>query len=113
MIDPLWVGHHPMYFSQFTASFLRCGAPVIGLCPDPPAAERDFIRSLDPEHAAESRRRVHFAPLPTGKRSFFNGRFEGDPLRTFARWRHAADSLAGSPDSADTLSGSSSSSSGT
>ena len=23
LVDPLWVGHHPMYFSQFTAAFLR------------------------------------------------------------------------------------------
>ena len=31
LVDPLWVGHHPMYFSQFTASFLRLGAFVIGI----------------------------------------------------------------------------------
>lgn len=86
LVDPIWVGHHPMYFTQFTASFLRCGARVIGLCPDPEAAARNL--------GEMGGNRVHFAHLPTGKRSFFNGRFEGDPARTFARWKRAADHLA-------------------
>ena len=95
LIDPLWVGHHPMYFSQFTASFLRCGARVIGLCPEPEAALRRPRRaSVDAETAGKLGALVHFHKLPTGKRSFFNGRFEGDPLRTFSRWRSAADTLA-------------------
>ncbi|MEY3897159.1 MAG: hypothetical protein RLZZ214_2680 [Verrucomicrobiota bacterium] len=91
LVDPLWVGHHPMYFSQFTASFLRSGARVIGLCPEPEAARRDLLQVVDPEILAS---RVHFHRLPAGGRSFFNGRFEGDPIRTFARWRAAADTLA-------------------
>lgn len=93
LIDPLWSGHHPMYFTQFTASFLRCGARVIGLCPDPEAARRNLkaASGQDPEGWAAMTR---FSHLPTGKRSFFNGRFEGDPVRTFDRWRKAADALA-------------------
>lgn len=94
LIDPLWVGHHPMYFSQFTASFLRCGARVIGLCPEPAAAFEALTRSVDEETAAKLGDHVHFEKLPSGKRSFFNGRFEGDPIRTFKRWRTAADKLA-------------------
>lgn len=94
LIDPLWVGHHPMYFSQFTASFLRAGASVIGLCPEPESARRDLLASVDGETAAAVTKRVHFHKLPAGKRSFFNGRFEGDPVRTFSRWRRAADTLA-------------------
>lgn len=90
LIDPLWIGHHPMYFSQFSASFLRLGARVIGLCPQPEAARNDLARSIDPQMAAG---RVHFAELPAGKRSFLNGRFEGDPIRTFARWKRAAEAL--------------------
>jgi hypothetical protein len=90
LVDPLWIGHHPMYFSQFTASFLRSGARVIGLCPEPDAARRDLLQVVDPEIVAD---RVHFHRLPAGGRSFFNGRFEGDPVRTFARWRTAADTL--------------------
>ena len=94
LIDPLWIGHHPMYFSQFTASFLRCGARVIGLCPEPAAALENLRRAVDPDTGGRLADLVHFAKLSTGKRSFFNGRFEGDPVRTFARWRHAADALA-------------------
>jgi hypothetical protein len=91
LVDPLWVGHHPMYFNQFTASFLRAGARVIGLCPEPEAACEDLARSLPAGSTLDS---VHFAKLPTGGRSFFNGKFEGDPARTFTRWRRAADTLA-------------------
>lgn len=94
LIDPLWSGHHPMYFSQFAASFLRCGARVIGLCPEPAAAFEDLSRSVAENTTSELRNLVHYARLSTGKRSFFNGRFEGDPVRTFARWRTAADTLA-------------------
>ena len=94
LVDPLWIGHHPMYFSQFTASFLRSGAKVIGLCPKPDAAMDDLRKSLAGESAHGIEERVFFHELPGGKRSFFNGRFEGDPLRTFLRWKNAADHLA-------------------
>ncbi len=94
LIDPLWVGHHPMYFSQFTASFLRCGARVIGLCPEPAAAMDALARSVDSDTAGRLDELVHFAKLPSGRRSFFKGRFEGDPARTYSRWRTAAETLA-------------------
>jgi hypothetical protein len=94
LIVPLWIGHHPMYFSQFTASFLRAGAQVIGLCPEPEAAMVGLLNALDAGTAESITRRVYFHHLATGKRSFFNGRFEGDPVRTFARWKTAADALA-------------------
>ncbi len=89
LIDPLWIGHHPMYFCQFAASFLRCGACVIGLCPEPEQALDDLRQSVDPDTAGQLDDLVHFEYLAPGKRSFFNGRFEGDPLRTFQRWRNA------------------------
>lgn len=89
LVDPLWIGHHPMYFSEFTASFLRVGARVIGLCPQPDAARTDIL-SLQPE-AGDL---VHHHLLPAGKRSILNGRFEGDPIRTYQRWRRASDVLA-------------------
>jgi hypothetical protein len=94
LIDPVWVGHHPMYFSQFIASFLRVGARVIALCPQPDAARDDLARSADGEFLSQPEHAVHFAKLPTGGRSFFNGKFEGDPARTFTRWRRAADAVA-------------------
>ncbi len=93
LIDPLWMGHHPMYFSQFTASFLRNGAKVIGLCPAPDSAMKDLRKAIGGE-TADLDGHVSFHELPSGKRSFFNGRFEGDPLRTFLRWKNAADHLA-------------------
>jgi glycosyltransferase involved in cell wall biosynthesis len=91
LVDPLWVGHHPMYFTQFSGSFLRAGARVIGLCPDPQAALGN-LNAAFPD--ADTGGRVRTFKLPTGRRSFFKGRFEGDPARTFDRWRKAADALA-------------------
>ncbi len=92
LVDPLWIGHHPMYFSQFTASFVRLGAFVIGLCPDP-ADALQAARTVAAPSVTDFDRRVSMHPLPSGKRSWFRGRFEGDPLRTFQRWKRAADAL--------------------
>lgn len=92
LVDPLWIGHHPMYFSQFTASFLRLGAYVIGLCPDPTDAFQ-AARTAAVTSVADFDRRVSMHHLASGKRSWFRGRFEGDPLRTFQRWKRAADAL--------------------
>lgn len=89
LVDPLWVGHHPMYFTQFAASFARCGARVIGLCPKPEEALRN--QTAEETDAPGD---ICFHHLPTGGRSFFNGRFEGDPWRTFRRWWRAADAIA-------------------
>jgi hypothetical protein len=94
LVDHRWIGHHPMYFTQFTTSFLRSGARVIGLCPEPESAMDNLRQALDQEAAVSLADRVHFHKLPGGKRSFFNGRFEGDPVRTFSRWRKTADLLA-------------------
>ncbi len=93
LIDPLWSGHHPMYFSQFTAAFLRAGANVIGLCPDPRAAMEALLKAMEEASENVIQGRVFFYELPEGKRSFFKGRFEGDLLHTFLRWKNAADHL--------------------
>ena len=90
LIDPLWIGHHPMYFSQFTAAFLRLGTSVIGLCPEPVEA---LLGARSAAAIDDFDRRVTTHHLPAGKRSWFRGRFEGDPLRTFQRWKRAADAL--------------------
>lgn len=92
LVDPLWVGHHPMYFSQFTGAFLRLGAFVIGLCPNPEDAFSGARTALG-EHFPDFDRRVSMHKLPGGKRSFFRGRFEGDPIRTYQRWKRCADTL--------------------
>ncbi len=92
LVDPLWVGHHPMYFSQFTAAFLRLGAFVIGLCPNP-AEAFNGARAAAMGNVAEIDKRLSTHHLPGGKRSWFQGRFEGDPLRTYQRWKRCADKL--------------------
>jgi glycosyltransferase involved in cell wall biosynthesis len=92
LVDPLWVGHHPMYFSQFTAAFLRLGAFVIGLCPEPGEAF-SAARTASLDTVADFDRRVSTYKLPGGKKSWFGGRFEGDPLRTYQRWKRCADTL--------------------
>ena len=91
LVDPLWVGHHPMYFGQFAASFLRAGARIIGLCPEPDAALREIGEAS--EGIEDWQSRVHLRHMPAGARSFLWGRFEGDPLRTFQRWLRAGDGI--------------------
>ena len=82
LVDHLWIGHHPMYFSQVTAAFLRAGAFVIGLCPEPGEA---FIAARSAIRLPDFETRVSTHRLPGGKRSWFRGRFEGDPLLTDQR----------------------------
>ncbi|BCU75545.1 glycosyl transferase [Luteolibacter sp. LG18] len=93
LIDPLWYGHHPMYFAQFTTSFLKAGARVIGLCPEPAEATADAITAAAFRGIPDAAERISMHHLPAGKRSWFGNRFEGDPWRTFQRWRRAANAL--------------------
>jgi glycosyltransferase involved in cell wall biosynthesis len=92
LVDPLWIGHHPMYFSQFTAAFLRLGAFVIGLCPEPGEAF-SAARTASIGAVADFDKRMSVHKLPGGKKSWFRGRFEGDPVRTYQRWKRCADTL--------------------
>ncbi len=91
LIDPLWAGHHPVYFGQFASSFLRAGARVIGLAPSPEAAKEEITASIGGVPNWE--KRLTLAKLPTGGRSWFNGRFEGDPFHTYQRWHLAGNAL--------------------
>lgn len=85
--DPIWIGHHPMYFAQFTAAFLRLGARVVALSPEAEDARREVEHALPPTTAATLDEHVTFGTLEPARRSFFGGRFEGDPLQTTLRWR--------------------------
>jgi glycosyltransferase involved in cell wall biosynthesis len=93
LVDPLWIGHHPMYFSQFTTAFLRAGARVIGLCPEPESATREAIDTAHLRNVPDAGSRISMHHLPPGKRSWFNNRYEGDPWHTFRRWQRAASTL--------------------
>lgn len=101
LIDPLWYGHHPMYFSQFTTSFLKAGVNVIGLCPQPDAARAEALIAASLRGIPDAAERISMHFLPPGNRSWFRNRFEGDPWRTYQRWKRAAAVL----DEAETASG--------
>lgn len=90
VVDPVWIGHHPMYFARFTVSFLRMGARVIALSPDPADARAEILRALDPSQRSQIER-VTFLEIPHSERSMFGGRFEGDPIRTATRWKKLGD----------------------
>jgi glycosyltransferase involved in cell wall biosynthesis len=85
--DPIWIGHHPMYFAQFTAAFIRLGARVVALCPEPEDARREILGAVSPEVAADLDRHVTFGMIEPARRSCLGGRFEGDPVQTTRRWR--------------------------
>lgn len=93
LVDPLWGGHHPMYFSQFTTSFLRAGARVIGLCPEPESATSEAVTSAYLGGVPDAASRISLYHHLPGKRSWFNNRYEGDPWHTFQRWKRAASAL--------------------
>jgi len=87
LVNCLWKGHHPMFFAQLACSFQRHDARIVGCCPQPEDARREI------EEAGGDPSRLHLETLDTGGRSWFGGRFEGDPLRTLRRWQHAAAAL--------------------
>lgn len=93
LLDPLWFGHHPMYFAEFTASFLRAGADVLSLCPEPGTARRDLAACIG-NHAGGGLDRVSFHHLPPEGTGFPANMLPGNPLRTLARWKDAAEALA-------------------
>jgi glycosyltransferase involved in cell wall biosynthesis len=91
LINPLWIGHHPVFFGHFTSAFLRNGARVIGLCPHPDAALQEIAAAVG--DMPDWQERVSLHKLPTGGRSWFGGRFEGDPYHSLQRWRYAGNAL--------------------
>ncbi len=94
LIDPLWIGHHPMYFSQFTASFLRAGVRVIGLCPEPADARKALDLALGEDTSRRLAGQIHYFPLSDWKYSLLSGTHGNDPLRTLSRWKQAAETLS-------------------
>jgi hypothetical protein len=93
VINPLWMGHHPTWFAQITASFLKAGVRVIGLCAEPALATQQAVAEAEMRGIENPGERISMHYLPLGKRSWFGGRFEGDPWRTRDRWYHAVVAL--------------------
>jgi glycosyltransferase involved in cell wall biosynthesis len=83
---PIWIGHHPMYLAQFTAAFVRLGAHVIALSPEPEDARQEICRAVPADIAGDLEKYVTIGKIHEARRSFFGGRFEGDPVRTTQRW---------------------------
>lgn len=92
LADTRWIGHHPMYFTQFTSSFLRNGARVIGLCPQPEEARADLESTGTPDERKAWQASCHFAALATPHHGVIK-RIAGDPFSTFRRWRATAAAL--------------------
>lgn len=88
LIDPIWAGHHPMYFGQFAAAFLDLGVKLTGFCPEPESGAKEIELAFGKDEPAWDTRFI-----PTAKRSLFNGRFEGDPYHTLDRWQQVAKAI--------------------
>ncbi|MEZ5303404.1 MAG: hypothetical protein R3F11_22600 [Verrucomicrobiales bacterium] len=86
LADPRWFGHHPTYFKEFTASFLRLGCRVLAFCQNPAEAAafaEDWCKA-DGRRAAEWFRA---AALPDPNKSYLIPGRDHDPLSTAIRWR--------------------------
>ncbi len=83
LADTRWAGHHPTYFTEMSASLLRCGARVIAMCPEPGEVRENLARlgfsHLDGRLAAEK--------LNCRNHSFLGGSRDHDPLTSILRWR--------------------------
>ena len=86
LADPRWDGHHPTYFYEFTASFLRLGHRVIGLCREPEqlAAEAEKICS---NLGISAKERVFTGQLDDPDKAYFRPGKDHDPISTVMRWR--------------------------
>jgi hypothetical protein len=86
LADSRWVGHHPTYFIEFTASLLRLGHRVIALCPEPEeygVAAKEVCARLGLEPGDVLRVGKLHEPRLTG---ILPGQ-EHDPVSAVMRWR--------------------------
>lgn len=83
-----------MWLAQVTASFLKAGARVIVLCAEPVLARQQALAEAERHGIPDAGPRISMHRLTLGeKRSWFGGRFEGDPWRTKERWDDAGRAL--------------------
>lgn len=84
LVDTRWVGHHPTYLREFTASLLRIGARALVVCKEPD----EVLASLPPEaRSSEAAMRVHGLRFLHRNHGVINRRRDHDPLSTVLRWR--------------------------
>lgn len=93
--DPRWAGHHPTYFYEFTASILRLGHRVIGLCKEPEQFEREAAVICKRKGLAVGER-VFAGALKDPEKAYFRPGKEHDPLSTVVRWRCLKKAIAAS-----------------
>ena len=86
LADPRWDGHHPTYLLEFTASLLRLGHRVIGLCREP--GELMGLASDVCEGLGLDAGEVLWAGrLDDPDRAYLRPGQDHDPVSTVLRWR--------------------------
>ncbi len=86
LADPRWEGHHPTYFFEFTASLLRLGHRIIGLCRAPEEFEKG-ARLLCQRLGVDFDQRVFVGRLDDPDKAYFRPGQDHDPISTIVRWR--------------------------
>ena len=86
LADPRWDGHHPTYFFEFTASLLRLGHRVMGLCREPEQFERE-ARLICNRMGINFEERVFVGKLDDPDKAYFRPGQDHDPVSTVVRWK--------------------------
>lgn len=86
LADPRWDGHHPTYFYEFTASLLRLGHRVMGLCREPDQFEQE-ARLICERLEIDFTDHVFVGQLDDPDKAYFRPGQDHDPVSTVVRWR--------------------------
>ena len=86
LADPRWEGHHPTYFYEFTASLLRLGHRVIGLCPEPQQLQEE-AHLIGQRLGIDIRDRMATGHLDDPGKAYLRPGQDHDPISTIVRWR--------------------------
>ena len=86
LADPRWVGHHPTYFAEFTASLLRLGHRVVALCPEPEEFQ-ETGEAICARLGLSPGEFLHVVKLSDPGRAYLRPGHDHDPISTVLRWR--------------------------
>jgi hypothetical protein len=86
LADPRWFGHHPTYFFEFTASLLRLGHRVMGLCCEPEEFAAGASRLCERMGLA-SGDFIVAGKLEEPSRAYLRPGQDHDPVSAVVRWR--------------------------